>query len=354
MSHSTVLVIGSDVESALAPFNENDRVPEYRRDISDDRLAEIRIHIATNKAIKNEDLNKLVREYLTATLDKPYEERGRLRLEHPLEKLEEVATDKDKRGHIVYSMFSDDFPAAKEVKERLMPTNDEILAYDSDYKIDEAGKFYELSTYNPKSKWDWYTVGGRWTGFFKLKAGKHGGVGEPGAFGLQGRQESRIKGGFVDRALKGDIDWEAMRAEARKEANKHYDELEAALNGQALPPRFSDFMKENFPKDLAGARKAFNDLPVVKALDAAGIHTFMDDYQDLYGPDRAAYVERAAKSVGVTFAVLKNGEWHEKGHMGWFGCVSGEKKEEDWEAAFWKLLEDVPDTELLTVVDVHI
>ena len=135
---------------------------------------------------------------------------------------------------------------------------------------------------------------------------------------------------------------------------KHYDVLEAALNGQALPPRFSDFMKENFPKDLAGARKAFNDLPVVKALDAAGIHTFMDDYQDLYGPDRAAYVERAAKSVGVTFAVLKNGEWHEKGHMGWFGCVSGEKKEEDWEAAFWKLLEDVPDTELLTVVDVHI
>lgn len=31
-------------------------------------------------------------------------------------------------------------------------------------------------TYNPNSKWDWYQVGGRWTGFFKNKKGAKGKV----------------------------------------------------------------------------------------------------------------------------------------------------------------------------------
>ena len=35
--------------------------------------------------------------------------------------------------------------------------------------LDEEG-VYRLTTYNPNSKWDWYEVGGRWTGYFKLKA----------------------------------------------------------------------------------------------------------------------------------------------------------------------------------------
>ena len=33
--------------------------------------------------------------------------------------------------------------------------------------FDEAGN--ELSTYNPDSKWDWWTLGGRWSGLLKLK-----------------------------------------------------------------------------------------------------------------------------------------------------------------------------------------
>lgn len=33
------------------------------------------------------------------------------------------------------------------------------------------GEWEEFSTYNPKSKWDWYEVGGRWAGSIKLKEG---------------------------------------------------------------------------------------------------------------------------------------------------------------------------------------
>ena len=36
--------------------------------------------------------------------------------------------------------------------------------------IDENGNIY--STYNPNSKWDWYTIGGRWTGGLVTKEGR--------------------------------------------------------------------------------------------------------------------------------------------------------------------------------------
>lgn len=54
----------------------------------------------------------------------------------------------------------------------------------------------------------------------------------------------------------------------------------------------------------------------------------------------------------MCFAVLKDGEWHEKGRMGWFAIVSDEK--EDWEKHFRELLKDVGDDELITIVDCHL
>ena len=43
--------------------------------------------------------------------------------------------------------------------------------------LDEDG---EETSYNPKSRWDWYVIGGRWTGYFPLKNGTKGIIGRPG------------------------------------------------------------------------------------------------------------------------------------------------------------------------------
>lgn len=40
----------------------------------------------------------------------------------------------------------------------------QAVAYDYDDRTDDMGNIY--STYNPQSKWDWYSVGGRWSGEF--------------------------------------------------------------------------------------------------------------------------------------------------------------------------------------------
>lgn len=54
-----------------------------------------------------------------------------------------------------------------------------------------------------------------------------------------------------------------------------------------------------------------------------------------------------------TFAVLKDGQWYERGRMGWWAAVHAEKPEGEWEAEFARLLADSPDA-WITIVDCHI
>lgn len=56
--------------------------------------------------------------------------------------------------------------------------------------------------HNPNAKWDWFGIGGRWTGHMILKKGKKGILGAPGVFEnkpLHGKQST-------DQALKKNID----------------------------------------------------------------------------------------------------------------------------------------------------
>lgn len=70
----------------------------------------------------------------------------------------------------------------------------------------EAGVWCEYSTYNPQSKWDWYLLGGRWSGkIIKLKKGATSGI-------IGERSWCSTTNG-VDAALKKDIDFEAMDKE---------------------------------------------------------------------------------------------------------------------------------------------
>lgn len=75
------------------------------------------------------------------------------------------------------------------------------------YRKNEDGVWCEYSTYNPKSKWDWYQLGGRWSGRrFILKPGaKSGIVGKP--------SWTNPTGAGYDAALKGDIDFETTDKE---------------------------------------------------------------------------------------------------------------------------------------------
>lgn len=119
---------------------------------------------------------------------------------------------------------------------------------------------------NPNKKWDWWKIGGRWTGMLKLKDGAEGVLGLPGLF------TDAAEPGTADQARIADIDLVGMSS-----------------TGQPLR----------------------------------------------------------------TFAVVKDGQWFEKGRMGWWACVSDAKPEDEWTAEFDKLLADNADS-FVTIVDCHI
>ena len=117
------------------------------------------------------------------------------------------------------------------------------------YEIDENENL--MSTYNPESKWDWYSVGGRWDGFLHYKGT------EPG---------------FA-------------------ETNEAY------------------------------------------------IHELDIDY--------------LLEHVPFCF-IREDGEWREKGEMGWWGSVSNEKPEDSWKQQFVDYVKSLDENCLVTVVDFHI
>ena len=76
----------------------------------------------------------------------------------------------------------------------------------------------------------------------------------------------------------------------------------------------------------------------------------IEDYQCT----KEEYIEREKQKAILTFAVVKDGKWYERGSMGWWGCVSDKKDRDKWNKEFNKLIESVSDDTLLTIVDCHI
>lgn len=52
--------------------------------------------------------------------------------------------------------------------------------------------------------------------------------------------------------------------------------------------------------------------------------------------------------------ITPNGEWVERGEMGWFGISSNEMNEDEWDAKFREYLKTLDKDVILTVVDCHI
>ena len=71
--------------------------------------------------------------------------------------------------------------------------------------------------------------------------------------------------------------------------------------------------------------------------------------------DNIAYVSEVDWNETIPFAfITPDGEWHEKGKMGWFGIVTDKKKESDWETEFMEFVQSWGLNVVVTVVDCHI
>lgn len=356
MSHFTVLVIGENPEALLEPYSEHLEVPEYKvEDVSD------------------VDKQSFIETYTTEQ-DKSY-----IKIS-----AEEAQANKQLSFDELYEKFGEDWNSGQ-------------------WKKDSDGVWSEFSIYNPKSKWDWYLLGGRWAGFFKVKrvaalpfemegfstaevnnlletyntniqkflaiTSKYTGktenirktiadivdsmnnaqfpehtVGRPSL--IMG--DKMPEKGYADQLLKKYVDFAGMRAEAIEKAEKDYDAFHAVLNGREFP--IWETYKEKYPEDIETARNEFNNLQTVKDLDKANYYYNINQYN----VSREEYIRKASNSAFSTFAILDKNGWVERGNMGWWGIVTNEQDIDKWDEEFNKMLEALPDDTLLSIYDCHI
>ncbi len=189
--------------------------------------------------------------------------------------------------------------------------------------VDRAGEVAQIvKRTNPDKKWDWWQVGGRYRGKFL------------------GADRSRV----------ADIPWRELRAKSEAEAAARWDRLSGIAAGRPVPN--INAIKRLEGKAWREARDAYWANPVIKDFGAAGMH-LADEWADaLLTRDEA--LAKARKEALTAFAILKDGQWLERGEMGWWGCVHGEKDEADWRDELSAVLADCDPDHWVTTVDCHI
>lgn len=263
MSHFSVLVTKTnhtDVETQLAPFDENLDVPEY-------------VKYTREQLIANE--RKEFEEYRDSTYAEFLRDPEAYKVAH---------AKNIRHLHYVEYEFPNQFQWGDDEFYQKA-----IRGYEPE-ELTPLGGVY--SKRNPKSQWDWWTVGGRWSGYLHTETGSH-----------------------VDVYASNRIDWDSMKQDNTRKAEQWWSEYEEkSARGESCHPYFE-----------YGIEK--------------------DDTRETY---------IARRSSISTFAVVHNGEWYEKGNMGWWGIAHNEKSLDDWETQFQKILAELSPEDEITIVDCHI
>ena len=278
MSHFVGLVINTpkylekhDFEDALAPYDENISVPEYVAEtVNDYEKICFLAHYAAGFDAEVEFVDRLLAEGKAEPFGKEQERKWR-----------------DKNRYYVHLVWGhkDEYTAFfKEKHQDLFDKFEELYkeANGDDWNGHEwrknvvTGEWERMSTYNPKSKWDWYVVGGRWDRCLLTKSNE-----------------------LVNECLLGELDF--------------------------APFKDSDYCKRK-KKDFWGK---------------------------LYRPLKKR-VKWHLCADSTPFCLVVDGQWIEKGEMGWWAITTNEKPQEDWDAEVAKILAKLPAESEVTAVDFHI
>jgi hypothetical protein len=396
MSHFSVMVIGENVEEQLAPYHEFECTgidDEYVIDVDETEEYRTQYNESTRTRIKSPD-GKLFESYGDEFYREPTEDE--------LKQIGIGGIGSVKVNGEFISFHSKDWGDGKgyrpkvrfipegwgEVKipinqiesfreyvesdydEGFFVNSEDELDMDGTHKygygvLDENGEVLKvINRTNPNRKWDWYEIGGRWAGMLPIKPEHQSEyIGNEPNFSWGWEEGQKVKVVIEqlkqDSALKGHIDFDYIKNTAQLTAEEEYDFVYTNViskeeKGRTLNDIYTDTTIENHDEK----RKLYNNQPIVKLFeevckDSDLISTFYENVEDFY-ISRDAYVTNKVNSAIPTYAVVIDGEWYERGKMGWWGISDDKMTQDEWNCEFMKLLESVDDNTLLTVVDCHI
>jgi hypothetical protein len=189
---------------------------------------------------------------------------------------------------------------------------------------------------NPNSKWDWWTVGGRWSGFLRDRSGEL-------------RNYLQVK----------DLDLVSPRQEAAEEANHQYDLMMEGLDGEEF--EIWPAVRDRFD-DIQEAKEFYHSQPVLQRLrDFDKVRNMLEpvqllfkDYDRFITQTREEYVKECSLNVLTPFAWLDKDGWIERGEMLMFGQSADTMTSTQWGELIKTKLEDLSPEQWLWVVDCHV
>jgi len=354
MSHFAVLVIGDDLEGQMRPYQENNMgdCPE--------------------EFLQFEDQEDKFR--------KEYEEGGTERVVMPDGRLL-LPWDEEFRIPGKQGLGSSTHKVPEGLKTREVPHKETYATFEEfvlgwhGRKARDPRKGRYGYWENANAKWDWYTVGGRWAGFW---VPRHGTVVVPTVVqqnpfeavvveflksqnfkNVRGPEEERVETQYSAQLRLKDIDLEAMaKREAVRAANR-WMMYSPAFEGREIPG-WEEHRAKYTEKDIDEARRTFHEIPVIhdlQEISRANHDFFMGDYRKIFcAGDFKSYLVENIRKAFVTYAVVKEGQWYAPGVMGfWAMSTDTPEEKEKWNAEFVDrfILPNDPET-WMTVVDCHI
>jgi len=222
------------------------------------------------------------------------------------------------------------------------------------YKKNSKGRYGY--SHNPNAKWDWWVIGGRWTGHFPLKKSSLRILGESGSFNNLPAE------GHGDLVKVGDIDLDAVAQQAKEQAKNFFLEYQELLQGKT-------FLAFDGPRSTA---LRLGLIKVVESAADAGLNEVAVSWASFVSPDneRATWTD-LCKVISLdefldrytdcfnpiaTYAVLDDEGWHAPGEMGWFGLSTDSS--DDYvafkKAFMQRVIKSAKPDDTLVCVDCHI
>lgn len=357
--------LGKALADLLAPYDENIEVPEYKRYEDEDSAGEHWLY---------KSLKRTAEEVAAGDRSsvKPYK---------PHEFGYSSAYDTKRTEDEQWAAMELEAEQFKQFSNP--PTWPEVIAYCNNrwypegeteenrssllHYEDETDRAYTWSTYNPNSKWDWYSVGGRWSNYFATRTDlteeQAGRLIQGEGSWLSGEQKLE-KQNWVDGGPKGLLDFQYMRSLKEAEVESRWDLFHQVTDGLRYAHPWAYCRDVLFPEDIDTAREFYREQPKLKAVrENSEFSTFFGPCViEMYGNDshdmrKLEQLQRKAAQDAVPgYALLTlEGNWASAGEMGWFG-MSSETDEEN--EAFKKFannyLENLSDDVLVISVDLHI
>lgn len=228
----------------------------------------------------------------------------------------------------------------------------------------ETDRAYTVSTYNPRSKWDWYQIGGRWVDRYPIKTEYQSSpllIGGTAAFGVE---RDPLKFRNADGGPLYTIDWGRMRQMRMDEVTPVWDLHEALVREQGRPTPWKDVLA-SVDGDVEKAREIYHEQSYLKARarlmqdhrdDKVTQALFWGEPEEYDFPNKGEFLEHTGFAAIAGFASLTpQGEWVEPGKMGWFGMsTDDDETRAEYRKWFNNYVTEADQDTIIVAVDCHI